>query len=136
MKRRKKIFALGICMLVMLGSVTTASAYNGKFAFDLSSGWFSSWDYSSTVYKASTDENPVVSATYTNDKTNSFTYDVVNSNSESRVTPMTKTGTFGLTQFSRNTTQQNYQYRLGVKRESGAWNSSASVEGLWNIDSY
>ncbi len=136
MKRTKKNFTLGLCMFIMLASVITASAYNGKFAFNLSSGWFSPWDYSSVVYKASVDENPVVSATYTNDNTNSFTYDVVNSNSESRVTPMTKTGTFGLTQFSRNTTQQNYQYRLRVKRETGAWNSSASVEGLWNIDSY
>lgn len=136
MKRTKKFFTLSICMFVMIGSVTTASAYNGKFAFDLSSGWFSPWDYTSEVYKVSANENPVVSATYTNDKANSFTYDVVNSNSESRVTPMTKKGTFGLTQFSRNTTQQNYQYRLRVKRETGAWNSSASVEGLWNIDSY
>lgn len=136
MKRTKKFFTLGICMFVMFGSVTIASAYNGKFAFDLSSGWFSPWDYTSEVYKVSANENPVVSATYTNDKANSFTYDVVNSNSESRVTPMTKKGTFDLTQFSRNTTQQNYQYRLRVKRETGAWNSSASVEGLWNIDSY
>ena len=136
MIRTRNFFALGLCMLIMLGSVTTASAYNTKFSFSLSSGWFSPWDYSSAVYKVTTDENPVVSATYTNDKKNTFKYDVVNSDSESRVTPITKTGTFSVTKFSRNTTQQNYKYRLGVKRETGAWNSSASVEGLWNIDSY
>lgn len=136
MKYNKKLLTLGLCVCIMIGSSTVANAYNGKFSFDLTSGWFSPWAYTSYVYKYSTDENPVVSATYTSNSSNEFTYDVVNSDKESRVTSMTKTGTFGLTAFSRNTTQQNYKYALRVKRENGAWNTSKSVEGLWNIDSY
>lgn len=136
MKKAKKLITLGMCMCILIGSATIANAYNGKFSFDLSSGWWSPWDYTSYVYKYSKDENPVVTATYTSSSSNEFTYDVVNSDKESRVTPMTKTGTFNLTAFDRNTTQQNYKYALRVKRESGSWNSSASVEGLWNIDSY
>lgn len=136
MRKTNKFLILSICIVSLLGSAFVSNAYNVKFAFDLTSGWFSPWAYSSYVYKYSEAENPVVTATYTDNSSNTFTYDVANSNGESRVTPMTKTGTFGITAFSRNTTQKNYQYALRVKRESGSWSSSASVQGLWNIDSY
>lgn len=135
-KNFMKFTKMALVFTFVFACTATAYAYNGKFAFDLTSGWTSSWAYSEAVYKYSESENPVVEATYTDPSDATFKYDVVNSNDESRVVPFSKTGTFSLTAFERNTTVQNKQYRLRVKRESGGVFSSASTQGLWNIDSY
>lgn len=132
----KKFAKVALVFTFVFACTATAYAYNGKFAFNLTSGSFSSYAYSDAVYKYSESENPVVEATYTDPSDATFQYDVVNSNDESRVVPFSKTGTFSLTAFERNTTVQNKQYRLRVKRESGGVFSSASTQGLWNIDSY
>lgn len=97
---------------------------------------FSPWKYSSEAYKYSADENPVVECTYVEPSDATFTYDIVNSNDESRVVAFSAEGTFATREFERNTTVQNKKYRLRVKRDSGAWNSSANTQGTWNIDSY
>ena len=132
----KKFVKAALVFTFVFACSATAYAYSGKFAFNLTSGSFSPWKYTDAVYKYSESENPVVEATYTDPSDATFKYDVVNSDEESRVVPFSKTGTFPLTAFDRNTTVQNKQYRLRVKRESGSWSSSASTQGLWNIDSY
>lgn len=137
MNKRLKVFVKFLTIgAILFGSVLSVSAYNGKFSYNLESGWFSPWAYSSYATKYSVDENPVVQCTYTTGSTDNFEYTVRNSNDQDRVVRFTQSGTFGLRAFERNTTVQNHMYKLGVKRVGGSWNSSASVQGLWNIDSY
>lgn len=135
-KRLKKFTKLTVMGTILFGSVLSVSAYNGKFSFNLSSGWMSPWAYTSYATKYSKSENPVVQCTYANGSTKNFEYTVRNSNNEDRVVPFTKNGTFGIRAFERNTTVQNYKYKLGVTRHGGSWNSSANTQGLWNVDSY
>lgn len=136
MKNSKTIAKCVLALMLVLLTTVVVEAYNAKFSFDLSSGMFRSWAYSSTATKFTVDQAPVVKCIYTDGSTSKFEYTVVNSNNEARVTNMTKTGTFPTTAFTRNITQQNYQYRLGVRRVAGAWHSTARTEGNWNIDSY
>lgn len=132
----KKFAKVALVFTFVFACTATAYAYNTKFAFDLTSGSLSPWKYSSEAYKYSVDENPVVECTYVKPSDATFKYDVVNSDDESRVVAFSATGTFSTREFERNTTVQNKQYRLAVKRESGSWNSSATTQGKWNIDSY
>ena len=132
----KKWARVTLVLACVLACTATAYAYNTKFSFDLSSGWLSGWAYSSYATKFSVAENPVVKCTYASGSTTTFQYTVRNSNDEDRVVPFTATGTFGTRAFDRNTTVQNYKYKLGVKRDGGAWNSTATSQGQWNIDSY
>lgn len=136
MKKIKAFLKVGFMFALLAGTITTASAYNAKFAFDLDSGWMSPWAYSSVSYKASYDESPIASCTYAGGSTRNFEYTVVNSDYQSRVVNFTKDGTFKATPFGRHTTVQNYQYRLGVTRHGGSWNSSANTQGNWSPDSY
>ncbi|GFH94040.1 hypothetical protein IMSAGC003_00570 [Lachnospiraceae bacterium] len=132
----KKFTKVALVFTFVFACTATAYAYNTKFSFDLTSGMFSPWKYSSEAYKYSADENPVVECTYVEPSDATFTYDIVNSNDESRVVAFSAEGTFATREFERNTTVQNKKYRLRVKRDSGAWNSSANTQGTWNIDSY
>ncbi|MEE3470999.1 MAG: hypothetical protein VZR24_10060 [Butyrivibrio hungatei] len=134
--KRKTIASVIFMIFVFTIATMTAFAYNTKFSFNLTSGWNKTYAYSDYATKYTTDENPVVRCTYTSGATSKFKYTVRNSNNEDRVIPIEKAGTFGNTAFERNTTQQNYKYRLGVQRLEGAWNTTASTQGLWNIDSY
>lgn len=134
--KRKTLASVMLMMFMFTFATMTAFAYNTKFSFNLTSGLGKAYAYSSYATKYTTDENPVVRCTYTSGSTNKFKYTVRNTDNEDRVVPFEKAGTFGNTAFERNTTQQNYKYRLGVARTAGAWNKSASTQGLWNIDSY
>ena len=134
--RARRTTGTMLVLLVFVCATLTAYAYNTKFSFNLTSGWWKGYAYSGYATKYTTSENPVVCCTYTSGSTNKFKYTVRNSNNEDRVVPFEKAGTFGNKAFERNTTQQNYKYKLGVARTAGAWNSSASTQGLWNIDSY
>ncbi len=125
-----------LVLALLFATVISSYAYNTKFSFDLDSGWMSHWAYSSYATKFSVDEAPVVECTYTNGSTSTFKYSVFNTNNEQRVVAFSKTGTFGPKAFRRNTTVQNYKYKLGVKRDGGSWHSSANTQGQWNIDSY
>ncbi|NLK23800.1 MAG: hypothetical protein GX309_07445 [Clostridiales bacterium] len=135
-RSKKTITKMIFVFIILVGMVMTVNAYNTKFSFDLTSGMMSPWAYSSFAYKYTDDESPVVECTYTDGCTNKFKYSVFNSNNEHRVTPLTKTGTFGITQFQRDITQKNYSYKLGATREAGSWYESANTQGQWNIDSY
>lgn len=132
----RKITKLALMGAILFAAVSSVSAYNGKYTFNLKSGVMSGWNYSSYVYKYTESENPVVSCTYTSGSTDTFEYTVFNNNNEQRVVSFTKSGTFGLRAFSRNITVKNYRYKLGIRRDGGSWYSSANAEGLWNIDSY
>lgn len=137
MKRYMKNIIKGSGVLACLLVCSLASyAYNVKFAFSLTSGWLSSWGYSDYAYKYSANESPVVTCTYTEGSSDYFTYTVRNSNNDDRVTPFSTSGTFDTRAFSDNQTAQNYKYKLGVQRGTGAWNTSARCDGLWNVDSY
>lgn len=136
MKVFKKFAKMALVFTFVFACTVTAYAYNTKFSFDLTSGMFSPWKYSSEAYKYSVDESPVVKCTYVEPSDAKFTYDVVNSNNESRVVVFSAEGTFETRGFERNTTVQNKKYKLAVKRETGAWSSSANTQGAWNIDSY
>lgn len=127
---------MALVFTFVFACTATAYAYNTKFAFDLTSGMFSPWKYSSEAYKYSEYENPVVECTYVEPSDAKFTYDVVNSNEESRVRSFSAKGTFETREFDGNVTVKNKKYRLRVKRETGSWGSSANTQGHWNIDSY
>lgn len=133
---KRKTIALLTIIMTLLGMSTLAHAYNGKFSFKLSSGFMSHWSYSDAAYKVTNTQNPVVQTTYTSGATSTFIYDVVNSNFESRVVQMRKTGTFSPTAFSRNTAVAGYRYKLRIKRDGAQFWDSATAEGLWNPDSY
>lgn len=82
-----------LVLVILFATVVSSYAYNTKFGFDLNSGWFSSWAYSSYATKFSVSESPVVKCTYTDGSTSKFKYSVFNSDNEQRVVAFTKSGT-------------------------------------------
>lgn len=132
----RKIIIFSVMSLILIVGIATVNAYNTKFSYVLTSGLLSPWVYSDYAWKSSKNENPVFNCTYSEGSTSYFHFDVVNSNHQSRVVPFEGYCTFPTREFERNTTQQGFKYKLGIKRRGGTWDSWAKAHGQWNVDSY
>ncbi|MFC4768582.1 hypothetical protein [Effusibacillus consociatus] len=130
---KRKVKALAVVGLASGILSTSALAYNYKFQFDVTTGWFSDTAYTAYAYKVTDTENPVVNVTAM-DLNWTANIMMVNSNDlqRSSIGSWSSPGAQVLTNMGG---KQGYQYRLKIW-EAYPNSKTYSIKGAWNPDSY
>ena len=132
MKKITKYVA--VFALLLVTAVSTVSAYNYKFSFDMNTGLFHGSVDSAYAYKVTANENPVLKINHIESGATVKFY-VVNSDGGRRTNVITKKSTYSGA-FSNHTTSKGYKYKLRAQTDSGNFYNRYNVTGGWNIDSY